>query len=656
MDPKILFPALLALLILIPAPLHADDSWPDLSVPAVETGGGEKDAAVVVGVENYAFVAKVPGARRNAQDWQAYLTGTLRVPAEKVTLLRDNEATLEKLRKYAAKAAAEVSPGGTLWFVFIGHGAPSKDGKDGLLIGADAQQDADDLYARSLSRAELLKSLAKGAQSKTVVLIDACFSGRSPSGEALVAGLQPLIVMRDAPFGGGGRLVLMTAAKSDQFAGALPRSAAMRPAFSYLALGALRGWAADSHGTVTAGAVVDYARKALGLAHDRTQTPELSAGNAATVLVRGQEIAPDLAKIDREGQSSPGGLFRVTAADLPALQAPRSLDASSSGIDWSTVDVDALEKYNAVVKFDKTDAAPAEKTKTWRKLASDAPKFKDIALKRAAEWDAFIAARKAADDATKARAAARDADWARLGRLLKLDVVPAADKQSWSRQFLKAYAESPGLLPIMAYALSPYSEDAALKERLKPLAEKGKQIDEVLAKVAGYHHLAVCNAGGRAHTGCTAAERDDWDPYSTDPEELGPWKSDADLKSPGLEITSDFWGRIDLSSSDKGPFLLRNSGAIVIFPKTRYDGFNDAGRFVDQGRYALVGRVNGPDLSDIAWDCAAFDGDHLFPPFTGLFGGGWSVQEGQRVIVSCKGKNLIEPNPGRRVHYYQLAP
>jgi len=45
-----------------------NDPWPDLSSPLPVTGGGEKDSAVIVGAENYAFVAKVPGARTNADD------------------------------------------------------------------------------------------------------------------------------------------------------------------------------------------------------------------------------------------------------------------------------------------------------------------------------------------------------------------------------------------------------------------------------------------------------------------------------------------------------------------------------------------------------------------------------------------------------------
>lgn len=53
--------------------------WPDLSTAPKAVGGGEKDSAVIVGIENYLLVAKIPGARRNAQNWQAYLTETRKV-------------------------------------------------------------------------------------------------------------------------------------------------------------------------------------------------------------------------------------------------------------------------------------------------------------------------------------------------------------------------------------------------------------------------------------------------------------------------------------------------------------------------------------------------------------------------------------------------
>ena len=59
-----------------------------------------------------------------------------------VQTLRDTEATRETITRSAAIAAA-VKPGGTLWFVFVGHGAPSARGDDGLLLGVDVQPNSD---------------------------------------------------------------------------------------------------------------------------------------------------------------------------------------------------------------------------------------------------------------------------------------------------------------------------------------------------------------------------------------------------------------------------------------------------------------------------------------------------------------------------------
>ena len=323
--------------------VRAEDSWPDLSSPPKAIGGGERDAAVIVGAENYLKVEHVPGAKQNANDWQAYLTGTLKVPADRVTLLLDDDATNDAIRQAAVEKAAQVGPDGTLWFVFIGHGAPSKDGKDGLLVGIDAQQKASSVYSRSFSRNELLSILAQGKQSKTLVLIDACFSGKSSSGQTLVAGLQPLLTMRALPTGIDRRTILMTAARSDQFAGPLPGGS--RPAFSYLALGGLRGWAANAQGQVTASSLVDYIRGALTLSRDRTQTPELTTPEtAAVVLGKGREVGPDLAKIQREAALSSGSGFQVT--NLPAVpraQAPKEEETAAAparaaavkdGIQW----------------------------------------------------------------------------------------------------------------------------------------------------------------------------------------------------------------------------------------------------------------------------------------------------------------------------------
>lgn len=286
---------------------------------STRTGDGHRDAAVIVGIEHYAVMAKVPGARQNANDWQTYLTESRGVPPERVALLRDNEATLEGMRAHAKQAASEVETGGTIWFVFTGHGAPSKNGKDGLLVGVDAQRKADSLFTRSLRMQELLDIIAKGRHAKAVVLIDGGFSGKSSSGENLIEGLQPLRTLIDGPRRLDARTVLFTAARSDQFAGPLPKSGKLRPAFGYLILGALRGWAADASGRVRADSALNVARAALSLARDRIQTPELATSYPAVVLSQGRESLPDFKGIHEaviDWVEIPGGSFLMGSEDV----------------------------------------------------------------------------------------------------------------------------------------------------------------------------------------------------------------------------------------------------------------------------------------------------------------------------------------------------
>lgn len=56
-------------------------------------------------------------------------------------VLVDAEVTCENLLQEAHQVSQRVKPGGTVWFLFIGHGAPSSDGQDGVLVATDASLD-----------------------------------------------------------------------------------------------------------------------------------------------------------------------------------------------------------------------------------------------------------------------------------------------------------------------------------------------------------------------------------------------------------------------------------------------------------------------------------------------------------------------------------
>ena len=288
--------ALIALVAVWPAQAAADANeavgWPDLGTAAV-VGGGEKDAAVVVAIEKYAEVPVVTGATANGGAFYEWLIDGRKVPSERTKLLVDRKATKEHIEAAIAKAAAQVETGGTLWMVYIGHGATTKDEKDGLWVGADAQKDADSLYARSLRQRDVVAVLERSKAARIVVLVDACFSGRTAANQPLVPNLQPLRLKATSVVDAQ-RTLLLTAAAADELAGPLPGLG--RPAFSYLVLGGLRGWAdLDGNGQVTGGELATYARNVLH-AIGRTQTPN-AEGAVGAVLSSASERGPDLKEL-----------------------------------------------------------------------------------------------------------------------------------------------------------------------------------------------------------------------------------------------------------------------------------------------------------------------------------------------------------------------
>ncbi|MBM4781055.1 MAG: tetratricopeptide repeat protein [Archangiaceae bacterium] len=389
-------------------------AWPDLGV-APPGRGGEADVAVIVGIESYGSLPAVPGAAQTANDWFTWLTTTVAVPATNVRLLRNNEGTLEKLRRFAGEAVSRARPESTLWFVFVGHGAPERTGSDGLLIGYDAQQEADSLSARSLAQQELLSILAKGKQRRTVVVIDACFSGRSRTGQPLVPGLQPVVLLKPlAP----PKALVMTAASAEEFAGPLPGSA--RPAFSYLLLGALRGWGDQNHdGSVTPNEAVGWVRDALRvLVNDRVQTPELAGPQLDEVLTTALEQGPDLRALIVKGPSAP-------AVVLP----PRISAPAASGV----FDLESEQLRGKALELE-TDpkATPEQKAAAWCRLAKVKGPYKDVSQSACTEWTRFAGVAKGLRKTI-------DAELSRLTAYCALKHVGTEEKVAASERFLRTY-------------------------------------------------------------------------------------------------------------------------------------------------------------------------------------------------------------------------
>ncbi len=358
------FAALILAALTLPA-AHAQ-SWPDVSRPPLVYTDGGKDAALVIAIEDYAFAQDIPGAAQNGKDWVTWLSQGRGVPL--VKSLFNHTASKEDILAEAVKVAALVQPGGRLWLVYIGHGAPSESGDDGLLVGVDARQTPQSLSARGLPRAQLLQAVEKvlPAGVEVVLVQDACFSGKTSRGD-LAPGMAPLKVVSAAL---GAKVTVLSGARSDEYAGPLPDGT--RPAFSYLVLGALRGWGDfDANGVVTAEEAVGYANRALvQTVTGRSQKAEL-AGADLPLGRSGRERGPDLTALSMVASGAvsgaalgPGTLGQVRvdlggqATDFAALAAAAA--AADGAAQQSAAQKAAAEAALAKERRRRLDAAAAE--------------------------------------------------------------------------------------------------------------------------------------------------------------------------------------------------------------------------------------------------------------------------------------------------------
>lgn len=102
-------------------------------------------------------------------------------------------------------------------------------------------------------------------------------------------------------------------------------------------------------------------------------------------------------------------------------------------------DIETLEKYDAVVKFDKSSASPLEKAVKWETFAKTFPKYKEISLKRAKEWKAYDREFKKAEKLKKQKLQAMKKDYQTLRRYLALTIISQKQKGEWAEKFMVNY-------------------------------------------------------------------------------------------------------------------------------------------------------------------------------------------------------------------------
>ncbi len=280
----------------------AAGDWPNIDKQlALPNASAPGDAAVVIGIEEYAFLTDAPFAERDADVFEEFLLYTRGVPQDRVAQLRYPDASSAAIRAAVEEMGALVQPGDTLWIYFAGHGVAAPDNGERLLLGDSVKAKAEEIRAGAVPLEEL-KGLARGAtEGDIVVLVDACYNGDSRGGEQLFSErfAFPLsYASTPAP-----SLVEWTATGPSQLAS--PLYEPEHGAFTYFAVGALRGWAdgaiGQPDGVVTLEEADAYVEDALKAVKIRGQTPSLVSSDPQRPIVSGGaalESAPSLSGLD----------------------------------------------------------------------------------------------------------------------------------------------------------------------------------------------------------------------------------------------------------------------------------------------------------------------------------------------------------------------
>ncbi len=330
-------PLLLSSLILgalLALPTARTGELPSVDQPPKTGVKNPLDAAVVIGLEDYAFVPKVDYARRDSRAFYDYLLYTRGLDSDRIAHMQsgNQEAIVAKV----TEMGRQVGPGGTLWVYFAGHGAADPNTGDRLLLGDDVRADRNGFVSRAV-RLDDLKRFAAAGGGSVVMVLDACYTGIGRDGAALMPGGR--FVVPDYPRAQSAQVIEWHAAGPSQISG--PIESAQHGAFTYFVLGALQGWADGElddrpDGVVTLREAETYVRKALLSVGIDDQTPQLIQQNAWEKVLSSGELdkGPSLSA----AAGGAGGPKNEVVSDFEAAAARMSDLQQQAASAWRQVE------------------------------------------------------------------------------------------------------------------------------------------------------------------------------------------------------------------------------------------------------------------------------------------------------------------------------
>lgn len=193
-----------------------DDLKDIISKPSTTTVNNNINA-IVVGISDYYELPKVIFADRSADAFATVLQKQYGVPEKNIALIKNEQATGFRLLERIRKVAERTGEGQKLIFYFAGHGAPSRDGKNPILIPSDASGTIIDEQAFRLN--EIYKILLQSKAKQIWVVLDSCFSGLTDQNEMIFKDIAPIMPkVSDLAFQNDKRLIVLAGSGPSDFA------------------------------------------------------------------------------------------------------------------------------------------------------------------------------------------------------------------------------------------------------------------------------------------------------------------------------------------------------------------------------------------------------------------------------------------------------
>ena len=248
--------------------LWADDKV-DTSIP-VTTEVKDKTFVLVISNENYKHEESVPFANNDGEVFAVYCEKTLGVPAKNIHRVPD--ATLNDMNhelEWLTQVVKAFDGQAQAIFYYSGHGMPDEASKEAYLLPTDAYSSDP---KSGLSTKKLYDRLNSMQAQRTLVFLDACFSGSKRDGEMMASSRGVAIKAKTEPV--KGNMVVFSAAQGNETA--YPYKGNNHGMFTYFVLNKLN----ETGGAVTLGELSDYVIKEVKqksiVDNGKSQTPSIN--------------------------------------------------------------------------------------------------------------------------------------------------------------------------------------------------------------------------------------------------------------------------------------------------------------------------------------------------------------------------------------------